>query len=76
MIVYPEGVWYTKLTADAVPEIVSSHLLQGRRVEHMIRQDLDAMKAEILEHRNKYLAMLKKKAAEAEARQPAAVAGD
>jgi len=61
MIVYPEGVWYAKLTPDDVPEIVSSHLQNGKRVARLERNDSEAMKAEILDHRNKYLAMLKAK---------------
>ncbi len=61
MIVYPEGTWYTKLAAPDVSEIVSSHLRNGKQVDRLIRDDNDAMKAEILEHRNKYLAMLKGK---------------
>ena len=59
MIVYPEGTWYTKLTAPDVAEIVSSHFQNGSKVARLERNDTDAMKAEILEHRNKYLAMLK-----------------
>ncbi len=31
MIVYPEGIWYTKLTANDVPEIVSSHFQAGKK---------------------------------------------
>ncbi len=61
MIVYPEGVWYTKLTPADVPEIVSSHFKAGKKVARLERSDADAMKAEILDHRNKYLAMLKAK---------------
>jgi (2Fe-2S) ferredoxin/predicted O-methyltransferase YrrM len=61
MIVYPEGVWYTKLTANDVPEIVSSHFQAGKKVTRLERSDREAMKAEILDHRNKYLAMLKGK---------------
>jgi ubiquinone/menaquinone biosynthesis C-methylase UbiE len=60
MIVYPEGVWYTKLTANDVPEIVSSHFQAGKKVARLERSD-EGMKAEILDHRNKYLAMLKGK---------------
>ena len=30
MIVYPEGVWYTKLTPPDVSEIVSSHFKSGK----------------------------------------------
>ena len=61
MIVYPEGTWYTKLTPDDVPEIVTSHFQAGRKVARLERNDYEAMKAEILDHRNKYLAMLKAK---------------
>ena len=61
MIVYPEGTWYTKLTPPDLSEIVSSHLQSGNKVTRLIRSDYDAMKAEILDHRAKYLAMLKAK---------------
>ena len=65
MIVYPEGTWYTKLTAPHVSEIVSSHLKSDKKVDRLIRDDNAAMKEEILEHRNKYVAMLKAKDAAA-----------
>ncbi len=61
MIVYPEATWYAKLTPADVPEIVSSHFKAGKKVARLERSDTDAMKAEILDHRNKYLAMLKGK---------------
>jgi (2Fe-2S) ferredoxin/predicted O-methyltransferase YrrM len=61
MIVYPEGIWYTKLTPADVPEIVSSHFKAGNKVARLERNDYAAMKAEMLDHRNKYLAMLKAK---------------
>jgi 3-hydroxy-5-methyl-1-naphthoate 3-O-methyltransferase len=61
MIVYPEGTWYTKLTPADVGEIVSSHFQNGQKVARLERTDYDAMKAEMLEHREKYFAMLKAK---------------
>jgi len=61
MIVYPEGTWYTKLTPNDVPEIVASHFKAGEKVARLERNDSAEMKAEILDHRNKYLAMLKAK---------------
>jgi (2Fe-2S) ferredoxin/ubiquinone/menaquinone biosynthesis C-methylase UbiE len=61
MIVYPEGTWYTKLTSRDVPEIVESHFQGGRRVARLERTDSAAMKSEMIEHRNQYLAMLKGK---------------
>jgi hypothetical protein len=69
MVLYPEGIWYTKLTAETIPEIVASHLRNGKQVTRLLREDAAAMKAEILDHRNKYLEMLKRKAAEAAAQQ-------
>ncbi len=61
MIVYPEGTWYTKLTPNDVPEIVSSHFQAGKKVARLERNDSAEMKAEILDHRMKYLAMLEAK---------------
>ena len=61
MIVYPEGAWYAKLTPNDVPEIVSSHLRAGEKVTRLERIPDAEMKGEILDHRNKYLAMLKGK---------------
>lgn len=61
MIVYPEGTWYTKLTPNDVSEVVASHLQAGQKVSRLERNDYTEMKAEILDHRNKYLAMLKGK---------------
>ena len=60
MIVYPDATWYTKLTAANVPgRICLSHLQQGGKVARLERSDYAAMQAEIIDHRNKYLAMLK-----------------
>ena len=61
MIVYPDGTWYAKLTPNDVPEIVSSHLRAGQKVTRLERVPDSDMKSEILDHRNKYLAMLKGK---------------
>ena len=61
MIVYPEGTWYTKLRPTDLPEIVSSHFKAGEKVARLERIPDDGMKSEILDHRNKYLAMLKGK---------------
>jgi (2Fe-2S) ferredoxin len=64
MVLYPEGTWYTKLTSEEIPQIVASHLLNGKRVTRLLREDAAAMKAEILEHRRKYLEMVRRKLAE------------
>ena len=36
VIVYPEGTFYSRVTAEDVPEIVESHLLKGRLVERLL----------------------------------------
>ena len=35
IVVYPEGVWYGHVTLADVPEIVESHLVNGRPVERL-----------------------------------------
>lgn len=36
MIIYPEGSFYSMISVDDIPEIVSEHLLKGRVVERLI----------------------------------------
>jgi len=36
VIVYPEGTFYSRVTAEDVPELVESHLLKGRMVERLL----------------------------------------
>ena len=36
MIVYPEGCFYSSVTIDDIPEIVSEHLLKGRIVKRLL----------------------------------------
>ncbi len=36
MIVYPEGTFYSRVTTEDVPEIVSEHLLKGRVVKRLV----------------------------------------
>ena len=36
MIIYPEGSFYSRVTVDDVPEIVSEHLVKGRIVKRLI----------------------------------------
>ena len=35
VVVYPEEVWYGHVTEADIPEIVSSHLIEGRPVERL-----------------------------------------
>ncbi len=39
MVVYPEGLFYQKLTVDDVPELVSEHFLKGRPVERLFYKE-------------------------------------
>ena len=59
MIVYPEGVWYSGVTAADVPEIVRSHFEQNTPVERLVRSDAAALRAEILANRAKRNAALR-----------------
>ena len=61
MVAYPEGVWYRKLKPEDVPEIVSSHLRDGKVVSRLQWNDAPAMKAMAAEHTRQYLAMVKAK---------------
>ena len=35
VMIYPDGVWYARVRAADVPEIIESHLLNGRVVERL-----------------------------------------
>ncbi len=59
MIMYPDGVWYRKVTATDVPAIVTSHLRAGNVVSRLQWNDPPAMKAAATEHTQHYLAMVK-----------------
>ncbi len=59
MIVYPEGTWYRKVKEEDVREIVSSHLCSGKVASQLAWSDFPAMKAEAMEHRDRYRAMVK-----------------
>lgn len=36
IVVYPEGVWYAGVSPEDVPEIVESHMLQGKPVQRLL----------------------------------------
>jgi (2Fe-2S) ferredoxin/predicted O-methyltransferase YrrM len=55
MAVYPEGVWYSNVTPEDVPEIVQSHFQQGRVVERLANTDSSALYNEIRTNRDKFL---------------------
>jgi len=53
MIVYPEGTWYSGVGVADVPEIVESHFRDDSPVERLVRTDLAALRAEVLNNRDK-----------------------
>ncbi len=46
VIVYPEGTFYSRVTADDIPEIVSEHLLKGRPVQRLVYDETDGTKTD------------------------------
>jgi (2Fe-2S) ferredoxin/predicted O-methyltransferase YrrM len=55
MIVYPEGIWYSGVRPEDVPEIVESHFQEDIPVERLTRSDLAGIRAEILTNRERML---------------------
>ena len=41
VVVYPEGVFYSKVDVKDIPEIVSEHLLKGRIVQRLVYREED-----------------------------------
>jgi (2Fe-2S) ferredoxin/SAM-dependent methyltransferase len=54
MVVYPEGVWYRRVQASDVSEIVDRHLREGKPVDRLRWNDAPAMKAMSVDHREKF----------------------
>lgn len=50
LVVYPEGAWYSRVTADLAPEIVKEHLAGGHAVTRLLAGEAAALKTEIQEH--------------------------
>jgi len=58
MVVYPAGVWYRRVQASDVSEIVGTHLREGKPVERLVWNDAPAMKAMAAEHTEKFRAAM------------------
>jgi (2Fe-2S) ferredoxin/precorrin-6B methylase 2 len=56
LVVYPEGVWYSGVQPEDVPQVVASHFVEGRVVERLVNRDAAALRAEIQSNRAKMLA--------------------
>ena len=61
LIVYPEGVWYSGVEPEDVPELVKSHFQEGRILERLVNADASMVGVEIRSNRNKMLAALRAK---------------
>ena len=58
IVVYPAGVWYRRVQAADVAEIVGSHLRDGKPGDRLTWNDAAAMKAMSAEHRDKFRAAM------------------
>ena len=56
LVVYPAGVWYRRIQASDVPEIVDSHLREGKLVDRLVWNDPPTMKAMTIDHTQKFRA--------------------
>lgn len=61
LLVYPGGTWYRLVKPADVPEILASHLRTGKPLTRLAWSEAEAMRAMIVEHGEKYRAMLKAK---------------
>ncbi|HEY3357316.1 MAG TPA: methyltransferase [Polyangia bacterium] len=61
LVVYPDGIWYSGVTAADVPELVREHFQQGRPLERLVNRDENALRQEVTGNRNAYLGMMKAK---------------
>jgi (2Fe-2S) ferredoxin len=39
VLIYPEGIWYHRVTPEDVPEIVESHLIHNKAVSRLLAKD-------------------------------------
>jgi (2Fe-2S) ferredoxin/predicted O-methyltransferase YrrM len=56
LIVYPEGIWYSNLRPEDVPEIVRSHFQAGQVVERLANRDAGVLRSEIRVNCDKMMA--------------------
>jgi (2Fe-2S) ferredoxin/ubiquinone/menaquinone biosynthesis C-methylase UbiE len=59
MVVYPEGIWYSAVSADDIPELVRSHFEHGHPVECLLNRDAAALHLEIEANKSKMQGALK-----------------
>ena len=59
VIVYPEGTFYSQVTPEDVPEIVSSHLVNGELVQRLVYDDIGGGKKAEGPDQNRYKSKLR-----------------
>jgi (2Fe-2S) ferredoxin/precorrin-6B methylase 2 len=63
MVVYPDGIWYSGIRPEDVPELVESHFIQGHPVERLVNRDSAELRAEVQSNRSKFMAAQRAKEA-------------
>ncbi len=58
LVVYPEGSWYRRVRLADLPEIVETHLRDGRPLDRLLWNDAPAMKAMSVEHGERFRAAM------------------
>jgi len=61
IVVYPEGVWYSNVATEDVPQIVGEHFQEGRVVARLANADGGALRREVISNRDKMRAALRAK---------------
>ncbi len=59
MVVYPDGIWYSGLTPENIPQIVREHFKEGRVVQSLVNTDVNALRNEIDTNKGKMMAAMK-----------------
>ncbi len=59
LVVYPEGVFYSGVRPEDVPEIVESHFRGGKPVERLMNRDEAALRAEMRGNRDRAFAAMR-----------------
>ena len=61
MVVYPEGVWYSGVSANDLPELVRGHFANGNPLARLANADVQAVRAEIESNKSKMQAGMRAK---------------
>jgi len=57
MVIYPEGIWYSGVRIEDIPELVQSQFIDDVPLERLARMETASLRAEILSNRKKMLAV-------------------